>query len=162
MNATFTFTLTMIAALGCGLMAGTFFAFSAFVMAALGRLPPEQGVAAMQSIDITVLNPVFFAAFFGTAILCVALAAVALLWWQGDGSLYLIVGSVLYLAGCILVTMLRNVPLNNRLAGLAPESAEAATFWAHYLSHWTAWNHVRTVAPLAALALFIMALRTLP
>ena len=43
--------LTFIAALGSGLVAGIFFAFSNFVMKALARVPPAQGVAAMQSIN---------------------------------------------------------------------------------------------------------------
>ena len=42
------FALTLVSALGCGLIAGAFFAFSSFVMKALGRLPPPQGIAAMQ------------------------------------------------------------------------------------------------------------------
>ncbi|MGD9741821.1 MAG: hypothetical protein AB7V53_04220, partial [Dongiaceae bacterium] len=53
--------LTFLSALGAGLIAGLFFAFSSFVMAALARLPADQGVAAMQSINTAVLNPVFFA-----------------------------------------------------------------------------------------------------
>jgi uncharacterized membrane protein len=57
------FALTLFAALGCGLIAGVFFAFSAFVMKALGRLPPAEGIAAMQSINIAVINPVFLTAF---------------------------------------------------------------------------------------------------
>jgi uncharacterized membrane protein len=55
------------------------------------------------------------------------------------------------------VTVLFNVPLNNRLATVKPESAEGKAIWTHYLSVWTAWNHVRTVAPLAAMAAFILA-----
>jgi uncharacterized membrane protein len=39
--------LTFASALGCGLIAGVFFAFSSFVMRALARLPPARGVAAM-------------------------------------------------------------------------------------------------------------------
>jgi hypothetical protein len=60
--------LTFVAALGTGLIAGLLFAFSAFVMNALARLPPEQGIAAMQSINVAVLNPLFFTVFFGTAV----------------------------------------------------------------------------------------------
>jgi uncharacterized membrane protein len=45
------FVLTLFAALGCGLVAGVFFAFSTFVMKALARLPAEQGIAAMQAIN---------------------------------------------------------------------------------------------------------------
>ena len=58
------FLLTFLAAIACGLEGGLFFAFSAFVMRALGRVAPETGIAAMQSIDASVYNPVFLAAFF--------------------------------------------------------------------------------------------------
>jgi uncharacterized membrane protein len=39
--------LAMAAAVGSGLIGGVFFAFSAFVMAALARLPASGGIAAM-------------------------------------------------------------------------------------------------------------------
>jgi len=49
--------LTLLSALGSGLIAGAFFAFSTFVMGALGRLPAAHGIAAMQSINVVVINP---------------------------------------------------------------------------------------------------------
>jgi len=58
------FALTFLSALGAGLVAGIFFAFSAFIMSALGRLSPAGGISAMQSINVVVLNPLFFAVFF--------------------------------------------------------------------------------------------------
>lgn len=151
--------LTLVAALGSGLMAGLFFAFSTSVMAALGRLPPPQGIVAMQSINVTILNPVFFIVFFGTALVCLVLAYVAASASSGSAASLLLVGCVLYLAGNILVTMMFNVPLNNALAAVAPDSAAGATLWTRYLSVWTAWNHARGVACLAATACFILALR---
>jgi uncharacterized membrane protein len=72
--------------------------------------------------------------------------------------LYWLAGSVLYFVGTFLVTMLFNVPRNNALAVVAPTSPEAARLWVSYLSTWTAWNHVRTVAALAAAVLFTIAL----
>jgi uncharacterized membrane protein len=63
-----------LSVLGCALVAGIFFAFSTFVMKALGKLSPPQGVAAMQSINVAVINPWFLTAFFGTAVACVATA----------------------------------------------------------------------------------------
>ncbi len=153
------YTLTLVAALGAGLVAGIFFAFSAFIMMALGRLPPRGGISAMQSINVVVLNPAFLAAFFGTAAVALALAIIALTGWSQSGTLYLIAGALLYLVGTIFVTIAFNVPLNNRLASVKPDSAEGASTWGHYLSAWTAWNHVRTGASLAASASFIMALR---
>lgn len=150
---------TLLAALGCGLIAGTFFAFSTFVMKALANLPPPQGVAAMQSINVVVINRWFLTAFFGPAGACVAVMIASLLRWHSPGSLYLLTGGMLYLAGTVLVTMLFNVPRNNALANVAPHTSDAATLWVSYLSTWTAWNHVRTIAALAASALFIIAFR---
>src|SRR5262245_22946607 len=117
--------LTFVAALGCGLVAGIFFAFSNFVMKALARVPPAQGIAAMQSINVVVLNKRFFVVFFGTALCCLALAITSLFLWQKAGAGYLLVGSLLYLIGTILVTITCNVPLNEALAAVNPSSAEA-------------------------------------
>lgn len=152
------FASTFLAAIGFGLIGGLFFAFSAFVMTALGRLPPAGGISAMQSINIAVLNPLFFAAFFGTAALCLLLAIAALVRWASPGAAYLLAGSLLYLLGTILVTIMVNVPLNNELAAVKADSPTGASSWQRYLRVWTAWNHVRTVAPLAAAVCFIMAL----
>lgn len=151
--------LTFVAALGAGLVAGLLFAFSAFVMNALARLPPEQGIAVMQSINVAVLNPLFFTVFFGTAVLCVVLAVAAFFRWGEAGAIYLVAGSLLYLVGTIGVTIALNVPLNDALAAVAPNNAEGAGVWTRYIVSWTAWNHVRTIAALMALASFIMALR---
>jgi uncharacterized membrane protein len=152
------FALTLVAALGCGLIAGVFFAFSAFVMAALARLPAAQGIAAMQSINIVVINPAFLGVFFGTAVLCVVLIVAALVAWGEVGAIYFLFGGVLYLAGTIGVTMAFNVPRNKALAAAAPDSANAAGLWVRYVAEWTAWNHVRTAAGLLAAASFTLAL----
>jgi uncharacterized membrane protein len=152
------FLLTFIAAISSALVAGIFFAFSTFVMAALGRIPAAQGINAMQQINITVINPLFMLAFMGTGVVCLVLVAGAVFRWDAAGSKLILLASLIYLVGCIGVTMTLNVPLNDALAPLAPTSAEAATFWTRYLTEWTFWNHVRTVAPLVSAALFIWAL----
>jgi len=152
------FGLIFLAAIGSGLVAGIFFAFSTFVMSGLGRIQPEQGVAAMQSINVTVLNPAFFLAFFGTAALCLALVVTAFFRWDQPGSALILAASLIYLIGCIGVTIFANVPLNDALAAVRPGTPEAGAVWSRYLDVWTAWNHVRTAAPLAAAALFTLAL----
>jgi uncharacterized membrane protein len=154
--------VTLLSALGCGLIAGAFFAFSTFVMKALGNLPPAQGIAAMQSINVVVINPWFLTPFLGTAVLSVLLTFASLMRWHDPRVLYWLAGSVLYFVGTFLVTMLFNVPRNNALAVVAPVtegSVEAARLWISYLSTWTAWNHVRTIAALAAAASFMIAFR---
>jgi uncharacterized membrane protein len=154
----FLFVLTLFAALGCAMMAGVFFAFSSFVMPALRRLPATQGIAAMQSINVLAVTPVFMTALFGTAVACLGLGAWATISWGGGPSALVLAGGALYLVGTIGVTIACNVPLNNRLATLHPQGADAAGYWDEYVTRWTAWNHVRTVAALAAAALLTVAL----
>ena len=139
-------------ALGCGLVAGIFFAFSNFVMQALARLPPVRGIAVMQAINVTVLNRWFLRAFVGTAAASIGVIAAALLRWRLPESIFAIAGAVLYLAGNLFVTRAFNIPLNDALAAADPDSAEGAAIWQRYLRDWTAWNTVRTVTALAASA----------
>ncbi len=152
------FALTLLAALGCATMAGVFFAFSAFVMKALARLPAEQGVAAMQAINVAAVTPAFMAALFGTAVACGALAVFALFAWDERFAPYLLAGSALYLVGTILLTIAYHVPRNEALARVEPHSADAESHWTRYLSGWTAWNHVRAASSLAAAATLTIAL----
>jgi uncharacterized membrane protein len=144
------FPLKIFAAIGCGLISGVFFAFSAFVMNALSRRPSAQGISAMQSINIAVVNPLFMTAFLGTGVACLILLVVAIGNWQQPDSVYLLTGSLLYLLGAVGVTIAFNVPLNDELATVQPNSSDAKNAWVKYLSSWTVWNHLRTLASLCA------------
>jgi uncharacterized membrane protein len=158
MTSKLLFVLTLLSALGCGLIGGVFFAFSTFVMRALAALPPAQGIAAMKSVNIAVINPMFLGVFLGTAVSCILLAVSSLLTWQKPGAALLLAGSALYLLGTFAVTMVCNVPRNDALATLDPASTESARFWAEYVAGWTLWNHVRTIAAIAAATLLVIAL----
>lgn len=144
------FALVVVTAVGCGLVGGFFFAFSNTVMKSLGLVPPPQGISAMQTINVTVINPLFMTALFGTAVACIAVGIASVVAWDQPYALHLLGGSLLYLIGNIVTTIACNVPRNDRLAELDPDSEEAADYWARYLVEWTAWNHVRTVSGLAA------------
>ncbi len=146
--------LIVAAILGSGLIAGVFFAFSTFVMGALARIPAAQGIAAMQAINVVVINPWFLGAFFGTALVSLAAIVVGIARWSGMESALPVGGGVLYLVGTFSVTVAANVPLNNELARVDPETG--GEVWSRYLRVWTAWNHVRTIA--AALATVCFAL----
>jgi uncharacterized membrane protein len=152
------FTLTLFSALGCGLIGGVFFAFSTFVMKALAALSPPQGIAAMKSINIAVLNPIFLGVFLGTGLGCIILVISSALTLHRPGAAFALLGSVLYLVGTLLVTIAFNVPRNNALASLDPAGAESGQLWDEYVRIWTAWNHVRTVAAVAASVLLMIAL----
>jgi uncharacterized membrane protein len=162
MNSThLTSLLAWAATLGSALMAGVFFAFSSFVMPALGRLPAAQGVAAMQAINRAALQKPFVLPFVATALFCLLLAGLSVAGWADVRARYRCAGCLLFLVGTFTVTAVANVPRNEALDGLDPSSAQAATDWLAYLSEWTAWNHVRTVAALLALVLLVLA-RTVP
>jgi uncharacterized membrane protein len=159
MPETFVALLTWMAALGSALIAGVFFAFSAFVMRALGRRPPAEGMAAMQEINLVVVRSWFIGVFFGTAAVSGVLGLIALMDWADPRAISWLAGAVLYVAGTFLLTIVRNVPLNDALAASDPASGQGATLWMRYLVQWTRWNHVRTAAALAATACFMLALR---
>jgi uncharacterized membrane protein len=150
--------LVLLCALGAGIVGGAFFAFSTFVMRALGKLPPPQGIAAMQSINVVVINAWFMTALFGTALLCIAVAAMAVP-ASRPGWGWLAAGGASYVLGTIGVTIAFNVPRNNALAGMPPSAPGAGAAWSDYLAGWTFWNHVRTAAAIAACAAFIVAFR---
>lgn len=134
-------TLTLITVTATGLMAGVFLAFSAAVMPGLADLSPADARAAMRRINDRIQNPVFLLLFVGTLVLC------AVEVFQGRA-----VGGLLYVVGCFLVTVVVNVPMNNRL-----EQADDA-YWPAYLRRWTLWNHLRTVACTASAVTLLLGL----
>jgi uncharacterized membrane protein len=152
------FALTLGAALGSGVIAGVFFAFSSFVMKALAHLPAPQGIAAMQSINVTVLNPWFLSTFGGTALASILLIASSVMQWGESDATIRLIGAGLYIAGAFVVTVAFNVPRNESLAKINAESDDGAASWAEYVPAWTAWNTVRTAASAAASASLIIAL----
>jgi uncharacterized membrane protein len=127
-------------------------------MPALKRLPAAQGIAAMQSINKLAVTPAFMAVLFGTAVACLGLVAWAVISSDERPAVLVIAGGALYLVGTIGVTIACNVPLNDGLATLHPQGAGAADRWEEYVTTWTTWNHVRTVAALAAAAVLATAL----
>ena len=148
---------TLVAAVGSCVMAGAFFAFSSFVMGALGRLAPPEGIRAMQSMNVVAINPVFLGVFTGTALLCGVLAVLSIKSWSAPGSGLRLAGCMAYVVGSFALTMVCNVPRNDALAALAADTADAAAYWARYLSEWTWWNHVRMLASVVGSVLLVAA-----
>jgi uncharacterized membrane protein len=153
--------LLWFCALGCALLGGLYFAFSAFIMTAL-REVGAAGVAAMNSINRVILRSWFMPFFFGTTLGSAGLVVVGAMDIHEPRALYLVAGGVLYVLGMFVVTMLFNVPLNNALLHVTQESRTGMAIWGDYLRRWTLWNHVRTVSCAGAAALFIVALLLTP
>lgn len=149
--------LLWFAALGCALLGGVYFAFSAFVMRSL-RDAGHAGTVAMNSINRVILRSAFMPLFLGTTLASAALAVIGFMNLRDAIALCLIVGGLVYVAGMFGVTMLCNVPLNNALQNVTAESRTGTAIWNDYLRRWTRWNHVRTASCVAAAALYVFAL----
>lgn len=148
----------IIALLGSALVAGIFFAFSSFIMRALANLPSSEGIAAMQSINVVVLNPSFLGTFIGTALTSILVAVLAVVGWGTPAAHWYLAGALLYVLGTFLVTARGNVPLNNQLAAVSALDPGAVRTWEHYLDRWTTLNTIRTGAAAAASLLLALGL----
>lgn len=151
-------TLLWIGAVGSALMAGTFLAFSTFIMPAFARLEDAEGMRAMQTINVTVFHPLFMGPFLGTALGCAL--ALALPWFTDVPDLQTagLAGALLYLLGVFGVTAAGNVPWNDRLEKADAGDLASAPLWRGYLASWTRWNHLRSACSLAAWVAFTLAL----
>ena len=153
-----TLLVNVFAIAGSGVVAGTFFAFSTFIMKALGQMPARTGIVAMQRINVTVINPLFMFVFLGTPAASLYIAVIGVIDLSEPGFGYLLAGSSLHIVGSLLVTIAFNVPRNNELATVEPDSEQASSAWSKYLKEWTVWNHVRTVSSLGSTVLFSLGL----
>jgi uncharacterized membrane protein len=142
-----------IAMLAAGLMAGVYFAFSAFIMRAFDRLGPAHATAAMNAINDVILRSWFMPLFFGSSLLYATLAIFALFDTDLDGRWWLFAAGTIYVIGMFLCTALFNVPLNNRLAAAVNDECNNAGSWQHYMSNWTRWNHLRGLCSLVTVIL---------
>lgn len=158
MTQTLVKLLLWFGAIGCGLIAGVYFAFSTFVMPAFGRIDAAHAVAAFNSINSTILRSLFMPLFFGTTLASLAFVIIALVSWGKPGSTAILAGGLIYVTGMFLCTMFFNVPLNNALAAVDPSGANAAIAWARFFRNWVMWNHVRTLASTAACVLYMWAI----
>ena len=151
--------LRLACAVWVGVMSGFFFAFSFVVMPGLGAMEPLAALASMQAINLAVRNLSFALGFFGAMVLCIAVALHALVRRDAPACLLALAGTLIYLVGAFGVTTLFNVPLNGEIAPLDPARPENAQAMVSYIAEWTLWNHVRTLASLAAFVLLLVSLR---
>jgi uncharacterized membrane protein len=155
MNLTRILTLTGL--VGSALMAGVFFAFGTAVMSSLERMPAGQGATAMNLINVRIQNPLFLLIFCGTALVCVALAIIALV-KDTPGKWWLVAGAALYLVGGMVISFAINIPLNDQLAAVDPHSTAGAAEWLNYLAKWNPANNIRAVTCAIAVIAFGLAL----
>lgn len=144
-------------ALWSAVTGGIFSAFSEFIMSALLRSAPASGIEAMQQINRTVIPTQFVAGILAIALFSVALGYYAWTTFDGAARLTLVLAPIVYLPTVFFMTLFGNVPMNNKLAQLDPNSEYAETYWRHYGQAWTRLNHVRSIGSLVTAGLFVKA-----
>lgn len=148
--------ILLVTALAGGLIAGLFYSYSCSVNPGLGALPDANYLAAMQSINRTILNPVFFFSFLGTVLL---LPLSTYLHFGTGNRFYLLLGAaVVYLIGTFGVTILGNVPLNEALDKINLTGASAQELAAHRLRFEVPWNRLHAIRTYASVLSFILVL----
>ena len=126
---------------------GFFYAWVCSTMWGLDAADPRVAIAAMQAMNASVRNIVFFPHFFLTP-LAMAITAALLARRQRGPAIAFAAGALIYLLGGLILTITINVPMNEALALTAiPDDAGAATdIWRAYSERWQFWNQTRTLA----------------
>ena len=137
-------SLTAASMASC-LVAGVFLSFSDFTMRSLRLAMPEAGTQAMQILNREVLRSVFIVLLVGMGPVATVIAGLAFIWPPSVGAMLIVVGSLSYVFGVFGVTLLGNVPKNQKLAAMPDGSIEAQNYWPTYYTGWMFWNHVRGV-----------------
>ena len=142
-----------------GIVAGLFFAWTISVMNGLAKLPDKEFILSMQTMNREIQNPIFFIFFFGTAIL---LPICAFISYRGslNSSFWLIfIPMLLYLIGVMMVTIFKNVPLNNMLDSFVLDSStleQIDVVRRKFEAPWNRWNLVRTISGMLSFALLLL------
>lgn len=150
-------TAVVLAAVGSGLLAGLYWAFSVAVVPALAREPDAAGAAAMQRVNQVILRPAFLVAFAGTPLVGVVAAVLA---WPDDGPVrwWVLAGTALQVLASFVFTAAYHVPRNTRLDAVDAASPEGQAYWRTYVREWTRANHVRAAGCALAVAAYGWAL----
>lgn len=155
--------LGLLATLLSGAIFGFFYAWVCSTMWGLDTADPHVAIAAMQSMNASVRNAVFFPAFFLTPAALGLAGVLARAAGRSVSAIYFVAAAVVYLAGGLLLTIVVNVPMNEALSAVVvPESVSgAAELWTAYSGPWQRWNLVRTFASGFSLLLALLALMRL-
>ena len=158
MTSSWIFIICQIAVIASAVVSGVFLTFSDFVMRSLNGAKTEAGVEVMQVINREVFRSVFMFLLLGMSALSPILAGIAYFRVDGPASSLIILGGAIYFLGVFVVSLVFNVPMNNRLDAKEYSGPEAATYWTNtYMPHWTFWNYVRAITSAGAAVCFLVA-----
>ncbi|NZD62012.1 DUF1772 domain-containing protein [Rhizobium sp. WYCCWR 11290] len=133
-----------------GAIFGFFYAWVCSTMWGLDRADPRVAIAAMQAMNASVRNAVFFPAFFLTPVILGLTAAAAHFSGRGAAAFWFGAAAAVYLVFGLMLTFTVNEAL---AATTVPgDIAAAREIWRDYSPRWQVWNQARALASGIALA----------
>ena len=144
-----------------GAIFGFFYAWVCSTMWGLDDADPRVAIAAMQAMNDSVQNAVFFPAFFLTPVVLLVTGLIVRRRCGAGG--WFVAAAIVYAVGAMLLTLVVNVPMNDDLAATSiPASTDAAQdVWDAYSRPWQRWNVVRTAVSGVSLVLAGVGLATI-
>tara|TARA_R110002167_G_scaffold10266_11_gene47414 strand:- start:518 stop:922 length:405 start_codon:yes stop_codon:yes gene_type:complete len=127
-------------------MSGIYLIFSNTIMPTLRNV--QSGADVMAQLNDIILNSTFKFLFFFSAVSSAYLAMFA-----SDVDYMFRTGCFIFFVGTFIVTLFRNVPLNNLLKEANRAQNRLADVWRQYLISWVRWNHVRAISSIVAITL---------
>ncbi len=150
--------LSEIALISSALVAGVFLTFSDFVMKSLDGARTSAGIEVMQGINREVFRTFFMVLLIGMWPVSAGLGVYAFLIPLESAGPAIVAAAVIYSVGVAGVTLVFNVPMNNRLAAEGFDSPAGAAYWSDvYYPRWTFWNWVRALASGATAVCYLVA-----
>ncbi len=158
MTANWFFIVLEVSTIACALVAGVFLSFSDFVMRALNGAKTSAGVEVMQVINREVFKSLFMVLLLGWSAISPLLIIYAWLNLAGPVSALVMAGGAVYLVGVFAVSMVFNVPMNQRLDVMEFAGPQAAAYWnTTYMPRWTFWNYLRAISGAISATCFMLA-----
>lgn len=154
--------ISILALLSTGLSAGLFYAWSVSVIPGTKRMADHSYLEAMQQINRAILNPGFFAIFFGSLLLMLWSSYLEFKADLSPSFFFTLAALIVYIAGTVGVTAVGNVPLNEALDLIELNKLGASELKMTRQAYELKWNrlhHVRTVFSIISFVLLLLAIR---
>ncbi|GAB5527693.1 MAG: DUF1772 domain-containing protein [Roseivirga sp.] len=156
-------TISILTLFSTGLSAGLFYAWAVSVIPGTKRLADQGYLEAMQQINRAILNPGFFAIFFGAMVLMLLSAYLEFKTDMGSSFYFTLAALIVYVVGTFGVTAAGNVPLNEALDLIELNQLsldELKITRQNYELKWNRLHHVRTACSVISFVLLLLAIRT--
>lgn len=150
--------ISFIALGSTGLMAGIFFTWTNAVTPGIGQLGDLNYLQALQAMNRSILNPLFYMAFAAPVISLLGQTVLAFKNSSGIELKFILAAAIIYIFGAFLVTLLGNIPLNEfldqaNLSSLSLRQIQEIRGKVEF--SWNRFNLIRTISSFTAFVVLL-------